>query len=69
MDSFLVRVWHPATEPIDEAHGLRGTVVHLPSRRTLTFQDSRTLLEILEGTEGSNDHDSDDHDSDPQEQP
>jgi hypothetical protein len=59
MDSFLVRVWHPATEPIDEEHGLRGTVVHLPSRRTLTFQDSQTLLAILEGTDRSNDHNGD----------
>ncbi len=56
MDSFLVRVWHPATEPVDEEHGLRGTVVHLPSRRTLTFQDSQRLLEILEGSDRPDDH-------------
>lgn len=56
MDSFLIRVWHPATEPVDEQRGLRGTVVHLPSRRTLTFQDSQTLLEILEGTDRPDDH-------------
>ncbi len=56
MDSFLVRVWHPATEPSGEQHELRGTVVHLPSRRTLTFQDRQTLLSILEGTDHPDDH-------------
>ena len=55
MDSVLVRVWHPATEPIDEERELRGTVVHLPSRRTLTFQDRQTLLRILEGTDPPDD--------------
>lgn len=52
---FLVRVWHPATEPTDEEHELRGTVVHLPSRRTLTFQDRQTLLRVLEGTDHPDD--------------
>jgi hypothetical protein len=47
MESFIVRVWEPGGSESPE--GVRGTAVHLPSGRELTFSDARTLIEFLAG--------------------
>jgi hypothetical protein len=49
MQTFLVRVWMPAR---DETGGqplsLRGTVEHVASRRSRTFQGEPDLLEFIQ---------------------
>ncbi len=48
MEAFLVKVWKAgAGEPYDGIDGLRGTVVHLASGRTLAFSEPASLLDFL----------------------
>lgn len=47
MESFIVRVWEPGGSESPE--GLRGTAVHLPSGRALTFAEPGALIDFLAG--------------------
>ncbi len=45
METFLVRVWRP--DGGERPEGLRGTAVHLPSGRSLTYTESEALISFL----------------------
>jgi hypothetical protein len=50
MQTFLVRVWMPATaEAGDERARLRGLVEHVATRRGRAFQGESDLLEFIHG--------------------
>ncbi len=52
MQTFVVRLWKPGSEPSDLPRGpLRGVVEELASGRSTAFAHDRELLAFLKGAE------------------